>query len=128
MIQAIIVGSDRNLFVELEHVLNQHSIQTDWTDSGKSALTLLTELPYTNNRSGVLLITDETLADMDGRELVEQAITQSPMTNCAAISSLSSKDFHEAFEGLGVLMALPVQPKAEDGQALVDHLKHIAAL
>ncbi|MCG8568251.1 MAG: hypothetical protein MI747_24545 [Desulfobacterales bacterium] len=128
MIQAIFVGSDKNLFVELEHVLNQHSITTNWTDTGNSALDLLTELPYTDNRTGVLLITDETLDDMSGRELIEQAITQSPMTNCAPISSLPSKKFHEVFEGLGVLMALPEKPKAEDGQALVDHLHRIAAL
>ncbi len=128
MIQAIFVGSDRDLFAELEHVLNQQSLESLWTDTGKSALALLTNLPSNDKRTGVLVITDETLDDMSGRELIEQTITQSPMTNCAAISSLPSKEFHEVYEGLGILMALPQRPTADDGQALVAHLQRIAAL
>ena len=128
MIQAIFVGSDRTLFAELDDVLNQHSMERTWIDTGKAALDLLTNLPLTDTRTGILLITDETLPDMSGRDLIEQAITQSPMTNCAAISSLPSKEFHEVFEGLGILMPLPPKPSAEDGQALVNHIERIAAI
>jgi hypothetical protein len=47
------------------------------------------------------------------------------MINCAAISSLSHKDFHEASEGLGVLMQLPESPGRDDAAKLLEHLKTI---
>ena len=47
------------------------------------------------------------------------------MINCAAVSSLTSEDFHEAGEGLGILMQLPVEPGQEYADMLLEQLKSI---
>ena len=57
-----------------------------------------------------LVVTDEHLGDMTGLEFIEKMISKRPMVNCAAITSLLPADFHEASEGLGILMPLPVMP------------------
>ncbi len=48
--------------------------------------------------------------------------------NCAAVSSLSADDFHEASEGLGVMMQLPLEPDLKDAEKLVEYLKTILNL
>lgn len=119
MIHAVLVSREKQKFEELEQVLwaNHIDILT-WTGTGKNALALLPD--DTGCRHTIdLLIVDETLDDMEGRELVEKVVTQSPMTNCAAASSLSAKAFHDSYEGLGVLMQLPLVPTWQDGEALI---------
>lgn len=121
MTHAVFVSKDRRTFEEIEQILTAHNIDIiTWTGNGKNALDLLPNID--------LLITDETLADMDGRTLVETVVTQSPMTNCAAASSLPAKEFHDLFEGLGVLMQLPPKPTWQDGETLISSLKKIMDL
>ncbi len=55
-------------------------------------------------------------------------IIKSPMTNCVAASALSSDQFHETYEGLGVLMQLPLTPNEESGKELVRILKKLNIL
>jgi len=50
------------------------------------------------------------------------------MTNCVATSALSPEDFHETFEGFGVLMQLPLKPNTQDAQNLVTHLNKILGM
>ena len=47
------------------------------------------------------------------------------MINCAVVSTLSSADFHEASEGLGILMQLPAEPGKKEADQLLEHLKKI---
>jgi len=72
-----------------------------------------------------LLVAAEDLGDMSGLELIEAVVKSSPMLNCAVVSSLSPEDYHEASEGLGILMQLPPDPGPEEAVALVNHLKKI---
>ena len=74
------------------------------------------------------VVTDENLGDMTGLEFIKTVITQKPMVNCAAVSALLPEDFHEASEGLGILMQLPVRPGPEYAKELVEHLKSILDL
>jgi hypothetical protein len=62
---------------------------------------------------------------MTGLELIKSVITRQPMLNCAAVSSLSPGDFHEASEGLGILMPLPVEPGKNEAHQLLEHLNKI---
>jgi DNA-directed RNA polymerase len=59
---------------------------------------------------------------------VEQVIMKSPVTGCAAVSTLPSDRFHDVYEGLGVLMPLPPEPDAESGKELVRILKKLTIL
>lgn len=74
------------------------------------------------------VIVDEQLADGDGISFVRQLTKVNPLINCALISSLSLADFHEATEGLGVFMHLPVDPGAEHAEKMVQLLESIETL
>jgi DNA-binding response OmpR family regulator len=127
MIQAVLVGKNQQTFDPVARVLQQHPVVVSWIKKGKTALEHITDT-RDKGRAADLLITDETLDDITGRALVEQVIMISPMTSCVAVSALSEKEFHETFEGLGVLMQLPVKPDTADGDALVACMKKISLL
>ena len=127
MIEAVLAVTDRQKFTPLSQALDRYPIDIHWTDSGKTVLDILSQA-MDQGRTVDLVITDDTLADMSGRDLVEQVTVKSPMTGCAAASPLSSGRFHEVYEGLGVLMQLPLTPDAESGKALVGILKKLNIL
>jgi CheY-like chemotaxis protein len=94
----------------------------NWANSGKEAL-------ETIGRTMVdLVLTDETVGDMTGLEFIERLVTVNPMVNCAAVSSLPEDVYHEASEGLGILMQLPPRPGRSDGRRLMAHLNQIVGL
>jgi hypothetical protein len=99
--------------------LNESEAQTICLESGRKALSAVSEKVFD------LLVTDETLDDMTGLELIRSVIASHPMLNCAAVSSLLPGDFHESSEGLGILMQLPVGPGKEEADQLLEHLKKI---
>ncbi len=75
-----------------------------------------------------LVIVDEQLGDMDGIAFVKQLVKINPMINTAIVSALSADQFHEATEGLGVLMQLPKEPQEKDAETLLAILEKIGAL
>lgn len=75
-----------------------------------------------------LVIVDEQFADMSGIAFVKQLVKINPLVNTAIVSTLSDHDFHEATEGLGVLMQLPVAPGEKDAEALLGILEKIGVL
>ena len=127
MIYAVLAAKDKQTFEKMARVLQQSPMDIQWTDTGKSVLERISRAGDKKEKID-LVITDETLADMTGRELVEQVIMTSPMTSCAAVSTLSADEFHEAYEGYGVLMQLPPAPDAESGEKLVAILKKLNLL
>lgn len=122
MTRLLLVTPDKANFSELSAEIEKQGASVSWAASGRQALEMLTESPVD------LVLTDETLGDMSGLEFVSRQVAINPMTNCAAVSSLSHKAYHEASEGLGILMQLPPGPKAADGQRLMDHLNQILGL
>ncbi len=75
-----------------------------------------------------VVIVDEQLDDMSGIDFVKQLVMVSPLVNTAIVGDLSKKEFHEATEGLGVLMQLPRHPQEQDAEALLAVLKKISDL
>ena len=75
-----------------------------------------------------LVIVDEQLNDMSGIAFINQMIKVSPLANTALVSTLAADEFHEATEGLGVLMQLPLQPQKKDAEALLAVLEKIGVL
>ncbi len=65
---------------------------------------------------------------MTGRKLVETIIFKNPMINCVVLSALSHDEFHEAYEGLGVLMQFPLKPDKTSALKLLDHMNRIALI
>ena len=75
-----------------------------------------------------LVIVDEELDDMSGIEFVKQLVMVNPLANTAIVGSLPEDEFHEATEGLGVLMQLPPRPREADAESLLAVLAKISGL
>jgi DNA-binding response OmpR family regulator len=122
MIHALLVTSSPGSFSQLDSAFFENDVEAIWAESGNSALSLILKQPFD------LIIADESLRDMTGLELAKKLISKNPMFNIVLVSALSSKDFHEASEGLGILMQLPPVPQKADAEKLLEHLNHILLL
>ena len=119
MMEIVLAGGNLASMSAFKTALEENGAQVTCLDSGQQTLGAVSE------KSFDLLVADETVEDMSGLELIESVIMSQPMLNCAAVSSLSKEDYHEASEGLGVLMQLPPAPGREDADALMKHLNKI---
>ena len=119
MINILLVSRDKASLSELKAGLEAYGGQTSWAKSGTEALSMVAE------EAVDLVVADEFLADMTGFEFVKMVVSKRPMVSCAVVSSLTPADFHEAGEGLGILMQLPVEPDREDARLLHGHLINI---
>ena len=122
IIKILLVSRDKASMSAFKAGLEENQVQTAWAESGSNAIVKIAEGPFD------LVVTDENLSDMTGLELIEKVISRKPMVNCAAVTSLLPADFHEASEGLGVLMQLPVRPGHEQAKKLLSRLKTILNL
>ncbi len=122
MIHVLLVSQEKNALAELADSLVEKNMRTTWADSGKDALTLISDIHFD------LVVTDEQLSDMTGIEFAEKLVITNPMVNCVAVSALSHDDFHEATEGLGLMMQLPPNPGSEDAEALFTNFEKILYL
>jgi len=122
MINILLANRNNDSFSNMIETFQSRNIQLDQVESGESALSMMADGDYH------LMITDEHLTDMSGKTLIEKTTAQDPFMNCVAVSTLSHKDFHEAYEGMGVLMQFPPVPGTEDAQKLLDHLDKIHSL
>jgi DNA-binding NtrC family response regulator len=120
MINILLVSSDKNFFIDLESNMGKNvEMNISRAESGSSALSMISVNYFE------LVVTDESLSDMTGLNLVEKVILTNPMINCAAVSSLSAKDFHEASEGLGIIMQLPPRPDKTHAENLLQRINNI---
>jgi DNA-binding NtrC family response regulator len=122
LIKILLVSQDKASMSAFKAGLEENKAQTAWAQSGGNALGKIAEEGFD------LVVTDENLADMTGLEFIEKVISKKPMVNCAAVTSLLPPDFHEASEGLGILMQLPVRPGQEQAEKLLSQLKKILNL
>ena len=122
IIKILLVSRDKASMSAFRAGLEKNRVQTAWAQSGSNAIGRITEQRFD------LVVTDEHLVDMTGLEFIEKMISKRPMVNCAAITSLLPADFHEASEGLGILMPLPVRPGQEQAEKLLSQLKTILSL
>ena len=122
MILVLLAGSKSESFSELASTLEYNNAQTVRVESGTTALSMIKDQKFD------LVIADEKLSDMTGLEFMKKLVLINPMINCAAISSLSSEDFHEKSEGLGIIMQLPPNPDKGHAEALLKHLNSILSM
>ncbi len=122
MINILLVSPNKNSLSDFKTGFEEYDTQITWVESCKDTLAIL------KNNKFDLIVTDEKLADTNGIKCIKELILFNPMLNCAAVSSLSPDDFHEASEGLGILMQIPQNPGEKDAIKLFDHLKTILNL
>ncbi len=120
MIKLLLVTSNRESLINLAPTLeNDAEVELSWAESGAKALAI------TADTAVDLVVTDENLGDMTGLKLAEMLLAVDPMINCANLSLLSSEEFHEASEGLGLLVQLPLNPGQEQAQELLRLIKNL---
>ena len=119
MKQLLVVTTNRDHFADLSAGIQSPDVRLNWSSSGGETLAAI------KRQSVDLVLADEDLGDMQGLELIKRLVAVNPMINCALVSSLSPEDYHEASEGLGILMQLPHRPSLADGRRLLDHLDRI---
>ena len=122
MIKVILASRGKAHFSDMIDAFQIRSILIEQVQSGGAVLKMIADGSYN------LLIADEHLPDMTGKSLIKNIITQNPFMNCVAVSTLSHKEFHEEFEGIGVLMQFHPTSGAKDVQKLLDHLGRIHSL
>ncbi len=85
-------------------------------------------LAFLKGKTMDVVIVDEQFEDMSGIDFVKQLVMFNPLVNTAIVGDLSKKDFHEATEGMGVLVQLPCDPQERDAEALLAILDKISGL
>ena len=119
MINILLASRDKASLAVLEAGLVKSDVRIARTESGRNGMSMIAENDFD------LVIADENLGDMTGIDFIRKVVSKKPMVNSAAISSLPPEDFHQASEGLGILMQLPVRPNEEDAARLLRHLDTI---
>ena len=123
MLKLLLVSNNIDSFAEFGSPLKEDDKnEVLYAESGETALKII------KDNAIDLVITDEEIGDMSGLDFAKRLISFSPMTNCAAVSSLSEKDFHEASEGLGLMNHLPANPGRSDAEILLNTLRRIKGL
>ncbi|MFH1153928.1 MAG: hypothetical protein V1793_08930 [Pseudomonadota bacterium] len=122
MINIVLASGEIDRFSAMVDALNSHGIKVTPVHSGALALSMI------SNGSCDVLIADELLPDMTGKVLITKTVARNPFINCVAVSKLSHEDFHEEYEGMGVLMQFPPTPAPAEVENLLNHLDKIASL
>jgi len=123
MIKLLLVTPERKPFSEFTSALEKNDdVELSWASTGHEALEALSVNPVD------LVIVNENIGDMTGIEFMKKLLSINPMINCAAVSPLSPDEFHEASEGLGVLVQLPVDPGELEAEDLLKRLKNLKDL
>ena len=123
MLKLLLVSKHVESFSEFIRALEESEANEVLTaGSGETALKMIKDDTID------LVITDEDTGDMSGLDFARRLISSSPMTNCAAISSLSEKEFHEESEGLGLMKHLPSNPGRSDAEKILKDLRLIKGL
>ncbi len=117
MIRILLVYNDQGLTTEFVNAIGGvDDTEITTTDNGNNAL------EFVQNTTSDIAIIAETLPDMTGIELVERVVKVNPMVNTAVVSDLHDEAFHEATEGLGILMAIPSKAGKTEASNLITYL------
>lgn len=123
MLSILLVGKNPDGLSELSAALKkEEGIRLSRAASAQEAWGIL------GNCRVDVVVMDEQLADGEVLPFVKQLVKQQPLINCAMVSTLAAKDFHEATEGLGVFMQLPVYPGHAEAEKMLQLLQSIGAL
>jgi DNA-binding NtrC family response regulator len=123
MLSILLVGKDPiTLTVFADELSRKEGARVSRAASGREAWGILG-----NSRVDVVVV-DQKLADGAALSFVHQLTKKYPLVNCAMVSPLAPKDFHEATEGLGIFMQLPVDPGADEAVKMVKLLESINVL
>jgi len=121
MYRIVIVSSNSSSLSALTRTLQADGrLSVERVASGEDALDLV------KRSAPDLMILDEKEGEPPDFALVRKIMQQNALINVVMVSRLREKDFHDAAEGLGILMQLPSQPGPAEAEALLARLTLIA--
>jgi chemotaxis response regulator CheB len=118
---AIVSAKPASLSVLAQALQADGRIAVEWASSGGEALKLIA------GAAPDLMILDEKEGEPPDFSLVREIMRQNALINIAMIGGLPEKEFHEAAEGLGVLMQLPPKPGRPEAEALLARLSALTS-
>lgn len=121
--QILFVSENPSTLDDLKNGLLKHpQVHVDVVASADEAMTRIKEaLP-------ALVVMDEIVAGIPGKQLIEGMIKKNPFINTALVSPLSPEDFHEDTEGLGVLMKIDKHAGESQAKDMVEQLQKLLSL
>ncbi len=121
--QILFVSENPSTLDDLKHGLLKHpQVHVDAVASVDEAMIRIKEaLP-------ALVVMDEIVAGIPGKQLIEGMIKKNPFINTALVSPLSPEDFHEDTEGLGVLMKIDKHAGESQAKDMVEQLQKLLSL
>ncbi|MGI9537358.1 MAG: hypothetical protein ACR2PB_09820 [Desulfocapsaceae bacterium] len=119
-LRLLLLGKDNTALADLEQAL---------IDSGQIKVTRMSspEQVYQTIAGSQIdaVVADEEIEGGSGLEFIRDLVRNNPFINCALVSSLYPDEFHEATEGYGVFMQLPVRPGKQEAREICSHLNKI---
>lgn len=119
-LRLLLLGRNEAALAELEQAL---------TENGRISLTRMssTAQVYETLAGAAVdaVIADEEVGGGSGLEFIRELVRNNPFINCALVSSLYPEEFHEATEGYGVFMQLPLRPGRDEAQKICANLDKI---
>jgi len=98
------------------------NVRLTYVDSAEAALSAV-------KTGGIdLIVVGQFLADTTPVDCVSRLVRQNAMINCAMISDMEQDVFHEATEGLGILMQLSPNPSGDDAAILLDKVECLSTM
>lgn len=123
MINILLVANEEPAITEMTMALaDYHQVKLERSSSLDHVKRLLSENQYR------LAIISEITDGMNSVDLAKLLVCVNPMVNFAVMSDLSSEEYEEAAEGLGLVTQLPTQPGREDIKTLMGKLLKILEL
>ena len=122
-INIIILSKEESSLADVASVFAAHNgFDVTWFASAEQVWTFMQ-----STKIDVAVVSD-LLHDCTGLQFIKKLVTKNPLVNCALISSLSHDEFHEATEGYGIFMQLPVNPTSQSANDMIEHLGKISQL
>jgi len=123
MTNILLLGKESASFADLAAELTKKKdFNVVQVGSGKETLT------YVNENKIDVVVAAELLSDGFALPFVKELMKKHPHINCAMVSSLPPKEFHEVTEGLGLFMQLPINSGAEEANKMMQFLDSINSL
>lgn len=90
-----------------------------WTEAPEEILEQASDAPW------VLVVIDALMPTLDYRQLLMDLLQVNAMLNTVVLTTMTSTEFHDHSEGLGVLCAVEPEPKYEQGQEVAELLQAV---
>ncbi len=103
-------------------------LPSDWNNALGTVSTQEFGLSIVKNNEVDVVVVGSKLGDCDSLDFVKTLMKQNPLVNCAMVSEMDHDAFHEATEGYGLFMQVPVNPGQEDAQKMVELHNSITGL